>query len=130
MPVLLRDHEDIRHWASARGGYPMLMDTPDPEGDRTLLEITFGQHALDADGNEGPDRATGGFRLVGWDEWFTELDRQGLILKVNDPVPGALDNDFEFVAARGAGQTTDAARQPPVAGVEAPGQQIDPDRKG
>lgn len=112
MPKLLADHETIRHWASARGGNPMLLDVPDPGGDRTLLQITFGEHMLDADSNEGPDRATGGFRLVDWDEWFAELDRQGLILKVNDPVPGALDNDFEFVAADGKGITTAAAQSP------------------
>jgi hypothetical protein len=95
---LLRKHDDIQHWATARAGNPMLMDVPDVGGDRTLLQITFGEHAIDADGNEGPDRPVGGFRLVDWTEWFDELDRQGLALKVNDPQPGRLDNDFEFIA--------------------------------
>ena len=77
-----------------------------------VLQITFGQHALNADGNEGPDRPTGGYQLVDWDEWFAAFDAEQLGLKVNDEVPGALDNDFEFVAADDAAATTDAARQP------------------
>jgi hypothetical protein len=127
MSDILRNHDEIQHWATARGGNPMLMDVPDVEGTRTLLQITFGQHALDADGNEGPGPATGGFRLVDWSEWFEELDRQGLVLRVNEPVPGRLDNDFKFVAADGNGITTDAARQPAVFAVEDPEEQTDVD---
>jgi hypothetical protein len=118
MATVLRDHDDIRHWATARGGNPMLMDIPDFEGTRTLLQITFGQHALDADDNEGPGPVTGGFRLVDWGEWFDELDRQGLVLRVNDPMPGRLDNDFRFVAADGEGIGGEPARQPATSAIE------------
>jgi hypothetical protein len=98
----------------------MLEDVPDPTGERTLLQISFGQHMLNADSNEGPDRATGGFRLVGWDEWLEELDRQQLAIKVNEEVPGLLDNDFRFVARDGDGLTTPAAQQPPPGSVARP----------
>jgi hypothetical protein len=96
MPRTLTKHSDIREWAEGRSGYPMMEDVPDGTDVRSLLEITFGQHALNADTNEGPDRP-GGFRLVGWDEWLAEFDRQKLALRVPDEEPGRTDNDFEFV---------------------------------
>jgi hypothetical protein len=97
MTKTLVAHDEIRQWSAARGGNPLSMDVPDGTRSRTLLEITFGQHALNADSNEGPDRATAGYELVGWDEWFAEFDRQALAIKVRDEEPGQLDNDFEFV---------------------------------
>ena len=124
MPRILSSPQDIRQWVEARACNPKLMDVPDGTGGTSsLLQISFGQHPLNADQNEGPDRATGGYQLVGWDEWFAEFDRQNLGIKVRDEQPGLLDNDFEFVARDGRGRTPDAARQPPVATVEDPGQQ-------
>jgi hypothetical protein len=121
MARILATAQEIREWAEARGGNPMLMDVPSGSTSRVLLQLTFGQHALNADHNEGPDRPTGGFELVSWDDWLAELERQHLVLKVADEVPVLLDNDFEFVAADGDGTTTDAARQPPAGTVERPG---------
>ena len=96
MARILRKREEIRDWVLARGGAPMLEDLPDGSHEQTLLQLTFGQHALNADTNEGPDPITG-YTLVSWDEWFAALDKQKLALKVNDDVPGALDNSYEFV---------------------------------
>ena len=112
MSKVITAHDELRQWAEARGGNPMAMDVPDGTGEsRTLLQITFGQHALNADENEGPDRI-GGFDLIGWDDWIAELDKQGLAIRVRDEAPGQLDNDFEFVARDGKGQTTNAAKKP------------------
>ncbi len=125
MPRILTDRDDIRQWAEARTGNPMAMDVPDGTQTRTLLEITFGQHALNADNNEGPDRVTGGYALVSWDDWFTEFENQGLAIRVQDDAPGVLDKSFEFVARDGEGQTTDAARQPAVGSIENPSAQTE-----
>ncbi len=97
MARILTKREHIRDWAIARGGSPMLEDQPDGTHEQVLLQLTFGQHALNADTNEGPDLLNG-YALVDWDEWFAALDRQQLALKVNDEVEGALDNSYEFVA--------------------------------
>lgn len=96
MPKTLTSHQEIRQWAEARGGNPLLMDTPDGTGSRTLLQLTFGQHALNTDGNEGPDRL-GGFQLVSWDEWFEALEASGLALRVSDDLAGGDEAEFEFV---------------------------------
>lgn len=96
MAKTLTDHNEIRQWAEARGGNPMLMDTPDGTGTRTLLQLTFGQDALNTDGNEGPDRI-GGFQLVSWDEWFAALEDGALALRVSDDLAGGNEAEFEFI---------------------------------
>ena len=124
MAKILTERDDIRQWTEARGGYPMLMDTPDGTGTRTLLQLTFGQHALNSENNEGPDRLTG-FHLVSWEEWFAALDEGKLALRVSDDPSGGNENEFEFVArdvaARGTGeQTTNAAQKPAAIDIQNP----------
>ncbi|HWU16130.1 MAG TPA: hypothetical protein VN155_00470 [Devosia sp.] len=96
MAKTLTSHDDIRQWAEARGGNPMLMETPDGTGSRTLLQLTFGQHAINTDGNEGPDRL-GGFQLVSWEDWFAALEAAKLALRVSDDPAGGNEAEFEFV---------------------------------
>lgn len=100
MAKTLTDREAIRQWAEARGGNPMLMDTPDGSGIRTLLQLTFGQHAINTDGNEGPDRL-GGFHLVSWEEWFAAFEEGKLALRVSDDPSGGNEAEFEFVSRDG-----------------------------
>lgn len=99
MAKTLTSHGEIRQWAEARGGNPMLMETPDGTGSRTLLQLTFGQHAINTDGNEGPDRV-GGFQLVSWDDWFAALEAAKLALRVSDDPAGGNEAEFEFVDRR------------------------------
>lgn len=96
MAKILTDREEIREWAAARGGNPMLMETPQGTGTRTLLQLTFGQYEINTDGNQGPDRI-GGFDLVSWDEWFDALDANKLALRVSDDPSGGSEAEFEFV---------------------------------
>jgi hypothetical protein len=119
MAKTMIEHDDIREWAEARAGEPMLEDIPDVDREQVLLAITFGQHAINADHNEGPDPITG-WSLVTWDEWFAAFDQQNLALKVNDELPGQLDRAFEFVSRDGEGLTTEAARQPAPGTVARP----------
>lgn len=111
MSAVLTDRENIRQWAEAHGGNPMLEDLPDGSRTQTLLQISFGQHALNADGNEGPDRLTS-FELVSWDDWFAELENQGLAIRVQDEEAGG-SNSFEFVPRV-------ASSRPPGAGLVNP----------
>lgn len=119
MAQVLNSRDDIRQWVEARGGYPMLMDVPEGTSNRTLLQLTFGQHALNSDNNEGPDRI-GGFHLVSWEEWFAALEEGQLALRVSDDPAGGNEAEFEFVAKDGAGETTDAARKPAAIDVQLP----------
>lgn len=97
MSKILTDHAEIRQWAEARGGSPLLMEMPDGTRTRPLLQLTFGQEILNATENEGPDRP-GGFEMVSWDDWLAALESQGLALRVSDDPSGGREAEFDFVA--------------------------------
>lgn len=101
MSKILTNAADIRQWVEARAGNPVMLDTPDGTRSRTLLQLTFGQHLLNSDENEGPDRP-GGYELASWDDWLAELDRQGLALKVSDDPSGGNEHEYTFVNRSGA----------------------------
>jgi len=121
----LKTPEEIRQWAEARNGNPMIMDVPTGTGrDNLLLTIAFGQHVLDGNGGEGADRPVSGYELVGWDEWIAALNDKGLVLKVNDRTPGVLGREFEFVSVETGERLDSAAAQKPAAiTTESPGQE-------
>lgn len=96
MSKILTDREDIREWTIARAGNPVLMEVPDGLDSRTILQLAFGQEAMNANGDQGPDRV-GGFQLVSWEEWFTALDENNLALRVSDDPSGGNEAEFEFV---------------------------------
>lgn len=96
MSRILTKPEEIRQWAEARGGSPMLADLPDGTGSRPVLQLTFGQEALNADSNEGPDRP-GGMALVSWEEWIAALASQNLWLRVSDDPAGGREAEYDFV---------------------------------
>jgi len=125
MSKIMTSPEDIRQWVEARGGYPMLMDTPDGTGTRTLLQLTFGQHALNGDNNEGPDRLNAGFQLASWEDWFAALEENGLAIRVSDDPSGGNENEFEFIGRDQAsredeGATTGAAQKPAAITIQSP----------
>ena len=99
MAKILKELADIRTWAEGRGGNPIMAEMPDVGGkSQQLLQLTFDQHMLNADGNEGPDRATAGFELVAWEDWFAALEAQGLVLVVDDDVEGDRYADYRFMS--------------------------------
>ena len=96
MSKILTKAEDIRQWAEARGGYPLLMDVPSGTRSRTVLQIAFGQDALNTGESQGQDRP-GGFELVSWDDWIRALEEQKLSLRVSDDAAGGREAEFDFV---------------------------------
>lgn len=96
MSKILTKAEDIRQWAEARGGYPMLMEVPSGTRSRTVMQIAFGQDALNSGESQGQDRP-GGFELVSWDDWIKALEEQKLALRVSDDPAGGREAEFDFV---------------------------------
>lgn len=96
MSRILTEAQDIRQWAEARGGYPMLMEIQSGTRTRTVLQIAFGQDQLNSGESQGQDRP-GGFELVGWDEWIAALEQENLALRVSDDVSGGREAEFDFV---------------------------------
>jgi hypothetical protein len=96
MSRILTKAADIRQWAEARGGSPLLMEVPSGTRSRNVLQITFGQDELNSGESQGQDRP-GGFELVGWDEWIAALEAEGLALRVSDDSAGGREAEFDFV---------------------------------
>ena len=62
------DHEEIRTWAIAKGGYPVLVPMGDEsEADDEVLSIAF-------DGDQQ------GMKCIDWSEFFTRFDAEELEL--------------------------------------------------
>lgn len=105
MAQVLTDLADIRQWTEARGGNPIMADMPDVGGkDQHLLGLTFDQHMLNADTNEGPDRPGPHYDLVDWDAWYTALKVQDLVLVVDDDLEGDLYPNYRFMSRGEAGE--------------------------
>lgn len=96
MSRILTKAEDIRQWAEARGGYPLLMEVPSGTRSRTVLQIAFGQDALNTGESQGQDRP-GGFELASWDDWIRALEQEKLALRVSDDPSGGREAEFDFV---------------------------------
>lgn len=96
MSRILTKAEDIRQWAEARGGNPMLMEITSGTRSRNVLQIAFGQDALNTGESQGQDRP-GGFELVGWDEWIAALEAENLAVRVSDDPSGGREAEFDFV---------------------------------
>ena len=93
---LLATPEEIRQWAEARSGLPVIEDRPPNVPGKPLLRIVFDQLLLNTGESQYTDRP-GGFDLVSWDEWLAELESRNLALKVAIEAPGMLDDRYEFV---------------------------------
>lgn len=92
----LTDHDEIRDWAAARAGKPVISDpAPGMDEGRPVLRIAFGQHAY-RDTDEGADHI-GGNQIVEWDDWFEEFEKRELALVVSVDVPGQRDEFHEII---------------------------------
>lgn len=91
----LTDHTEIREWAIARAGKPMLHYVSDGAGGETpVLSLSFGQHAT----HEGDlEHSTEGRQLVEWGDWFAAFEEQGLALHVPVSEPGVIDDAHQIV---------------------------------
>jgi hypothetical protein len=96
MPRILKTPDEIRLWAEARGGYPLLMDVTSGTRSRSVLQIGFGQEGINTGESQGQDRP-GGFESVSWDEWIKALEAENLALRVSDDPAGGNEAEFDFV---------------------------------
>jgi len=91
---VLTDHEEIRDWAAARAGQPVLR-TLGSSQDKPVLAFAFGQQAYQ-DTDRGWDEI-GEVEIVEWDEWFRLFDERELALVVAEDVPGQREEFHEFI---------------------------------
>ena len=85
----LRRHQDIQNWVSAHRGMPAISRVPTRSGElRAQLRLKFAGSSITPSLTQSMDD---GLSPVSWSAWFAEIDRQNLVLQVND------QTDFEFV---------------------------------
>ncbi|WP_028033677.1 hypothetical protein [Chelativorans sp. J32] len=92
--IVLTDHEEIRDWAAARAGQPVLR-TLGTSQDEPVLGFSFGQQAYQ-DTDQGWDEI-GNVEIIEWDDWFRLFDERELALVVAEDVPGQREEFHEFI---------------------------------
>jgi len=95
--IVLTEHEEIRDWAAARAGSPVVVDVSPESGTQPLLRIVFGQAAYQDEDRADRLATSGGYELVEWDEWFKIFDQEELALVVAADRPGIRDSFHEII---------------------------------
>ena len=67
------DHDEIRRWVEARGGWPARVKGTGGAGDPGMIRIDFPGYS----GEESLER-------ISWDEWFGQFDENELALLIRD----------------------------------------------
>ncbi len=95
---MLTDHDEIRDWAAARNGTPVIREAaPSVGASNAVIEIAFGQAIYqDQDMPERPP-TMGGLEMGDWDAWFEIFDKNELALIVHEDVPGVREGFHEIV---------------------------------
>lgn len=65
------NHDEIRHWAEARGGRPAAVTATGSGDDPGILRIDFGEPAE-------------GLEQISWDEFFRAFDENDLVFLYSD----------------------------------------------
>ena len=86
---VLSDHDEIRKWAEDRGAHPACVRGTGKRGDLGVLRLDF-------PGYTGADK----LEEIGWDEFFTKFDKQGLSLLVQDKTAGGKKSNFNKLVSR------------------------------
>ncbi|WP_417579176.1 hypothetical protein [Pelagibacterium sp.] len=95
----------LQDWTAARGGNPIMAGMSGVGGkEHHLLGVTFDQHMLNADSNEGPDRPDAHFDLVEWDAWYADFKAQDLVVVVDDDLEDDSSANDRFMSRGEAGQ--------------------------
>ena len=118
------NHEEIRRWASARGGYPTAISIPKRGDTAGLICICF-----PGDRDQGPRGE------INWDEWFKKFDEAELALLYQEQTASGAHSNFNKLVSRESvdevefavgGKGRSASRRRPPAEVDA----IVPSRDG
>lgn len=87
------DHKEIQLWAQAHDGKPEILHDPEAGKDIPQLRINFPGQQDDvflAQTNKA--------KIVGWEKFFVEFDKQQLAFRYNELAQGEdLSMEYEFV---------------------------------
>lgn len=83
------DHQEIRHWAEARGAKPAAVVGGESDDGAGVIR-------LDLPGQSGD----GSLEEIGWDEWFNQLDKHNLALLYQEQTAGGENSNFNQIVSR------------------------------
>jgi hypothetical protein len=83
------DHNQIRQWVEARGGYPARVKETNDEGGSGVLRIDY-------PGYSGEER----LERIGWDEFFRGFDENGLAFLYQEETKAGEESRFSKLIAR------------------------------
>jgi hypothetical protein len=87
------DHDEIRRWVEARGGYPAAVIGTGSAGAAGVLRIDY-------PGYSGEDT----LKRITWDEWFAKFDAERLAFLAQSETVGGDPSRFSKLIQRGARQ--------------------------
>ena len=83
------DHDEIRHWAEARGAKPAAVRRTESDDDPGIIRLEF------------PDYSGGdSLEEISWDEWFRKFDGNGLALLYQEHIANGDDSNFNQIIRR------------------------------
>ncbi|MCV0397214.1 MAG: hypothetical protein K5872_14740 [Rhizobiaceae bacterium] len=91
----LTNRQDIRDWAAARAGVPVLR--PGGEANEGILELAFGQQSYQEPDNAADPPVTSQTEILEWDEWFRLFEERNLALVVAADQPGRRDEFHQII---------------------------------
>jgi hypothetical protein len=83
------DHQEIREWVEARGGYPAHVKRTGSGDDLGILRIDF-------PGFSGEDS----LERIEWDQWFQTFEESGLAFLHQDETAGGEESRFNKLVSR------------------------------
>lgn len=83
------NHEEIRRWAEARGAKPAAVMGAESDGAAGIIRLDFPGQS-----DDGP------LEEIGWDEWFSKLDRHNLALLYQEHTAGGENSSFNQIVSR------------------------------
>ena len=91
----MTDHEEIRQWAEARGGFPARVKGTGGEDDVGMIRIDFPGYS-----------GEGSLERISWEEWFEKFEERELALVVENQPPEGDKARFNKLVSRHHSQAT------------------------
>jgi hypothetical protein len=83
------DHEEIRTWATERGGKPSRVIGTGSDEDPGILRIDFPGYS-----------GEGSLEAISWEEFFEKFDEEGLALLIQDETADGHKSNFNKLVRR------------------------------
>ncbi|HWV55908.1 MAG TPA: hypothetical protein VNZ57_00425 [Longimicrobiales bacterium] len=96
---LTTDHDRIREWVEARGGWPSTVASTYRPDDAGLIRLDFPGYKGDGDS----------LKRISWDEWFAKFDENDYVLLYQETLASGEQSNFNRILSRETAEGTTGA---------------------